>query len=243
MKKSKKIILIITIILLIILAIFASIKIYQYNIYKKIGETFFNKYNSSNFYFEGNSESETYPNTKIWCKNNKVKRQYFDKSGNVTQTIYEDLENKTTYFVSEEDKTYLKENQNFMGKALPNLPTLLSYAPSLSKLSLLDTIKISFTIKSITYETLNDINTIKIVESFTDANKTTTETTWYDTTTLYPIKTEGDRNANYIFSDCTLSDEDITFTDFNNYTEIIKEPYEDEYQVSNEINNFLEAGN
>ena len=54
------------------------------------------------------------------------------------------------------------------------------------------------------------------------------ETSWYDANTLYPMRIESDTyltNVNYYMSDCPLSDEEMTFTDFNNYEEVIDDEY------------------
>ena len=238
MKKSKKIILIITIILLIILAIFTGIQIYQYKTVIKIHQTIYYKKNSLNFFFE------YYENTPyhIYVKDNYIMHQTFDTDGKLLSRILVDSSKNITYCVDEGNKMYSIEDSALMPPAFVNTPGILDESLKAERSNLLDKIKLSLYIKSVTYEKLNGIETIKVHCS----DKNGFETSWYDASTLYPVKRISDshpENATYKLTDCPLSEEKITFFDINEYTEIIYEEDSNEYQVTNEINNFLEAGN
>lgn len=87
-----------------------------------------------------------------------------------------------------------------------------------SSISFLDKIPFVYSIKSITSETLDNKNTIKVIYKLDDV----IETTWFDSTTLHPIKSESTLNTNstYKVTDCDLSDEEIIFNDIDNYNKV-----------------------
>lgn len=217
MKKSK-IILLIIILLLITLSVFTVIKINQYNTIINIANANINKKDSKNFYYEVTNITEN-SIFKIWVKDSKIKHQAF-ANNNLTQTIYVDSMNNSTCIVTEEDKTYsIQENQALIQPGFINSPNILDSAIGIVKDSFFSNkISFAFSIKSVNSELLNNKSTIKVNYKISD----TIETTWFDSTTLYPIKTELNSNINstYNLTDCTLSDEEITFTNIENYNQI-----------------------
>ena len=217
MKKSK-IILLIIILLLIILSIFTVIKINQYNTIINIANANIEKRDTKNFYYEVNNVTEN-SIFKIWVKDSKIKHQAFTNN-NLTQTIYVDSINNSTCIVTEEDKAYsIQENQTLIQPVFINSPNILDSAIGIVKdSSFSNKISFAFSIKSVNSELLDNKSTIKVSYTIDD----TLETTWFDSTTLYPIKTELNSNINstYNLTDCTLSDEELTFTNIENYNQI-----------------------
>lgn len=219
MKKSKIIILII-VLLLIFISIFTVIKINQYNTLINIANANINKINSKNYFYEVNNVTEN-SIFKIWVKDSKIKYQVFTNN-NLTQTQYVDLTNNSTYIVNEEDKAYsIHENDALIQPVYINSPDILSLAMGMSidsSISFLDKIPFVYSIKSITSETLDNKNTIKVIYKLDDV----IETTWFDSTTLHPIKSESTLNTNstYKVTDCDLSDEEIIFNDIDNYNKV-----------------------
>ena len=217
MKKSK-IILLIIILLLIILSIFTVIKINQYNTIINIANANIEKRDTKNFYYEVNNVTEN-SIFKIWVKDSKIKHQAFTNN-NLTQTIYVDSINNSTCIVTEEDKAYsIQENQTLIQPVFINSPNILDSAIGIVKdSSFSNKISFAFSIKSVSSELLDNKNTIKIIYKIDDV----IETTWFDSTTLYPIKSESTLNtsATYKITDCDLSNEELTFTNIENYNQI-----------------------
>ena len=217
MKKSKIIILII-VLLLIIISIFTVIKINQYNTIINIANANIEKRDTKNFYYEVNNVTEN-SSFKIWVKDSKIKHQAFNNN-NLNQTIYVDLINNSTCIVTEEDKAYsIQENQTLIQPGFINSPNILDSAIGIVKdSSFSNKISFAFSIKSITSETLDNKNTIKVIYKLDDV----IETTWFDSTTLHPIKSESTLNINstYKITDCDLSDEEIIFNDIENYNKV-----------------------
>ena len=217
MKKSK-IILLIIILLLIILSIFTVIKINQYNTIINIANANIEKRDTKNFYYEVNNVTEN-SIFKIWVKDSKIKHQAFTNN-NLTQTIYVDLINNSTCIVTEEDKAYsIQENQTLIQPGFINSPNILDSAIGIVKnSSFSNKISFAFSIKSVNSELLDNKNTIKVIYKLDDV----IETTWFDSTTLYPIKSESTLNTNstYKVTDCDLSDEEIIFNDIKNYNKV-----------------------
>lgn len=219
MKKSKIIILII-VLLLIILSIFTVIKINEYNTLINIANANINKIDSKNYFYEVNNVTEN-SSFKIWVKDSKIKYQVFTNN-NLTQTLYVDLTNNSTYIVNEENKAYsINENDALIQPVYINSPDILVLAMGMSidsSISFLDKIPFVYSIKSITSETLDNKNTIKVIYKLDDV----IETTWFDSTTLHPIKSESTLNTNstYKVTDCDLSDEEIIFNDIENYNKV-----------------------
>ena len=226
MKKSK-IILIITIILLIILAIFTGIKIYQYKTLEKIGYAIYGKRDTLNYYYEVKPDSPSdsaVPASKVYVKDNKVRYENLDDNGQTIWIAYSDTDTQSTYLVYENSKSYSKFDRILIGPGFGNLPSNIIIPSLEDEVKFIDRIKLALSIKSITHEKLNDIETIKIHCN----DKNGFETSWYDANTLYPMRIESDTyltNVNYYMSDCPLSDEEMTFTDFNNYEEVIDDEY------------------
>lgn len=216
--KKIKIIIFIIILLLIILSVFTVIKINQYNTIINIANTNIDKRNSKNFYYEVNNVTEN-SIYKIWVKDSKIKHQAFNNN-NLTQTQYVDLINNSTCIVTEEDKAYsIQENQTLIQPGFINLPYILDSAIGIMiDSSFSNKISFAFSIKSVSSELLDNKNTIKVIYKIYDV----IETTWFDSTTLYPIKSESTLNtsATYNITDCTLSDEEIIFNDIENYNKV-----------------------
>lgn len=216
MKKSK-IALLIIVFLLIILSIFVVIKINQYNTIINISNTNIEKKDSKNFYYEVNNLTEN-STFKIWINDSKIKFQSFTNN-NLTQTTYVDLTNNSSCIVNEENKTYsLLENQILVQPNYINSPNILDIAIGIKELSFIDKISFAFSIKSINSEILNNTETIKVTLKIDDV----IETTWFDSTTLYPIKSESTINnsTTYNLTDCNLSNEELIFTNTENYNQI-----------------------
>ena len=214
MKKTKKIILIIILLLLIALAIFTGFKIHQYNEIFKLNQALIDKRDSLDFYYETPSANSPY---KIYVKNNKVMHEVFSDEI-LTTTIYVDLEKDITYFVDNENKLYSIENSAVFKPGFTNLPNSLGLMHVASEGNIINKIKFLSYIKSITTEEVDGINTIRVDLEYFDENRK--ETTWFDANTLYPIKCESDEYGSvyYKITDCPLSEEDLTFTDIDNYT-------------------------
>lgn len=221
MKKSKKIILIITIILLIILAIFTGIKIYQYNTVMKITNAVKAKRDSLDFFYEINEENVTY---RVYAKNNKVKQEVLDENGNIEQMNYTDTSTKTTYFLDIFNKTYITHTDSKFSAGFANLPDSLGMSISVQESNLLEKIKFALSIKSITHDTLDNKDTLKIDFDYTPDEFRIIETIWFDTDTLYPVKVDSNRDycdVTITLTDCPLSEEEVTFTNKEGYTEVI----------------------
>ena len=214
--KTNKIILFIVILLMLLLTIFVIIKKHQYNTIINIANANANKRDSKNFYYEVNNKVDN-STFKIWVKESNIKHQVFINK-NLIQTQYVDLANKFTYSVSEENHTYiLHSNKILLQPVFINAPNILDITFGIINSSFTDKILFAISIKSITSETLNNQNTIKVIYKLDN----TLETTWFDSTTLYPIKSEFNSNINtYNLTDCNLSDEDITFTNIKEYNKL-----------------------
>lgn len=221
MKKSKKIILIITIILLIVLAIFTGIKIYQYNTVMKITDAVKSKRESLDFFYEINEENVTY---KVYAKNDKVKQEILDENGNMQQINYTDTSTKTTYFLDIFNKVYTTMTDTNFGAGFVNLPDSLGISINAQESNLLEKINFALSIKSITHDTLDNKDTLKVTIKHTTDDFTFIETIWFDANTLYPVKVDSDmddHDTTIKLTDCPLSEEEVTFTNKDGYTEII----------------------
>lgn len=221
MKKSKKIILIITIILLIILAIFTGIKIYQYNTVMKITNAVKSKRESLDFFYEINEGNVTY---RVYAKNDKVKQEILDENGNIEQMNYTDTSIKTTYFLDIFNQTYITDSNSKFSAGFVNLPDSLGVSINVQESNLLKKVKFALSIKSITHDTLDNKDTLKVTIQHTTDDFTFIETIWFDPNTLYPIKVDSDmddHDAAIKLTDCPLSEEEVTFTNREGYTEVI----------------------
>ena len=233
MKKSKKIILIITIILLIILAIFTSIKIYQYNTVMKITDAVKAKRDSLNFFYEINEENVTY---RVYAKNNKVKRENVDKDGNIVHIFFTDTNTKQTHLVWPIDKVYTLMTDTNFGAGFVNLPDSLGISINAQESNLLEKINFALSIKSITHDTLDNKDTLKINFNYPSDEFTFIETIWFDSNTLYPVKVDSDmddHDATIKLTDCPLSEEEVTFTNKEGYTEVTNDNSEIESSEEN----------
>ena len=220
MRKSKIILIVIIFLLLIILSIFTIIKINQYTTIINIANANLTKINSKKFYYEINNQ-KTNLTSKIWGKDSKMKLEQIYPNNNLVQTMYIDFSSNTSYILDEENKTYtVEENKTLLQPVFINAPNILDFSFGIiHNASFLDKINFIFSIENISSEKINNKDSIKVIFKLDNF----TETTWFDSTTLYPIKSKSnlnDINATYNVTNCNLSNEEITFTDIQNYIKV-----------------------
>jgi hypothetical protein len=210
MKKSKIIKIVILVIILLIIA-FAGYKYYHYSYISKIVKRNIEIIDGKNFYYEVEASGDV-TSSKIWVNGDNLKFQRITENAE-EQYMYVNSKENITYTVSENEKNYIKQENVLMLPAYSNSPYIYSSAlGAIKENNFINKIMVALSIKNVSTETKNGIECIKITSNLTN------ETAWFDKENLTPVATENnDFTANYVVTSNNITDEDVTFSNIENY--------------------------
>ena len=191
------------ILFLVILIIFAYTRtqIINYNLIVDIINTTNQKLNSDNLYLESYSYSNI--NTlseynKIWAKGDYIKQEHFWDNVEIT---YKNRKDNTAIYP---DQKTIMIHEKVGTTANLDLPFLIYLEPD--QLTFFDKIKLMTEEVDIIISSMYGKPCYRV----TYITGNVVDTTWFDVQTLLPIKTSSGIDTTYYFSECTLTEDELT---------------------------------